>query len=85
MSMTIVKPAPIQVGETWTRNRFEVHEQGTNGKWFITHRTAVTLEEAKAQIAEQAEGDKALRPFIDLGQRGARRIVKVEAVLTRVA
>jgi len=74
-----------KVGDTYTRNRFEVHYLGSDNKtWFAMARNAKTLQEARAQLADRKAGDRALAGFIQLGKFPRTRIVKVLAEVTVV-
>lgn len=57
-----------KVGDTYSRDRFEVHTLAENGKWFVLSRSATTVEEARQHIKERKEWDQNLRSFIDLGK-----------------
>lgn len=71
-----------QVGDTYERNRFEVHTQSESGMWLNFTRQPKTLEEAREAIRKGKEANGALRGFIDVGRWPRTRIVEVKATVT---
>lgn len=76
----------------YTRNYYEVQfsgiDESTKDKWFVSHRNARTLDQAKQQLIEAKEHERLCRGFIYTGPSPRRRIVHVVAtcsVLLEVA
>lgn len=63
---------PKVIGETYQRNRFEVHarllETGKVHDWRVHSRSGKTIDEARNQIAEHKEHCKRLQFFVDQGK-----------------
>lgn len=70
-----------QPGQSYERNRFEVHYLGDDNKsWFCLARNAKTLAEARGQLAEKVKDQRLLSEFIQVGPLPRMRIVEVKAL-----
>jgi hypothetical protein len=68
---------------TFTRDYYEVQFRGldetTKDRWFISHRRAKTLDEARENLAEVRKHWKSCNRFLYTGSEPDRRIVHVVA------
>lgn len=79
----MMKTSKPKSKSTFTRNYYEVQHRGldetTKDRWFISHRWAKTLDEARERLAEVRRHWGSCNRFLDTGSEPQRRIVHVVA------
>ncbi len=80
-TVTPITGQTAKVGETYNRDRYEVHVRvSKSGKdWTVHARNATTLEQARQQVTEHRKPNPTLEIMIGAGPKLDYRIIHVSA------